>query len=203
MGPLSELQLSHLKSSSSSSILIGPCTGCHYLVIEIVDVLRCDLSPHSERKRPVTKSMMSYGMTRSALLVAILHCCPPPHGTYCPSLIPKEYKLHSSVFAFSLRKVDLALFLDPSVSVIWTIHRKWWWMARWFKLITAHSWWPRSAALRLQVEHKRPALDDGHKQPPGLITKLAKLLKIEKGNCFYRFILGGSPTLDQEASSHI
>ena len=62
VGPLSELQLSHIKSSSSSSILIGPCIGCHYLVIEIVDVLRCDLSPHSERKRPVTKSMISYGM---------------------------------------------------------------------------------------------------------------------------------------------
>ena len=53
----------------------------------------------------------------------------------------------------------------------------------------------RSAALRLQVEHKRPALDNGHKQPPRLITKLAKLLKIEKGNCCYHFILGGSPTL--------
>ena len=65
----------------------------------------------------------------------------------------------------------------------------------------------RSAALRLQVEHKRPALDGGHKQPPRLITfpvgKLAKLLKIEKGNCCYHFKLGGSPSLDQEAYSHI
>ena len=42
---------------------------------------------------------------------------------------------------------------------------------------------------------QKAALDGGHKQPPRLITKLAKLLKIEKGNCCYHFILGGSPTL--------
>ena len=120
---------------------------------------------------------------------------------------PKRVQTTSICFCLQFKKSWFGPFLDPSVSVIWTIHRKWWWMARWFKLITAHSWWPRSAALRLQVEHKRPALDDGHKQPPGLITfltgKLVKLLKIEKGNCCYHFILRGSPTLDQEASSHI
>ena len=143
VGPLSELQLSHLKSSSSSSILIGPCTGCHYLVIEIVDVLRCDLSPHSERKRPVTKSMISYGMTRSALLVAILHCCPPPMAHIVLTLNPKRVQITFICFYPQFKKSWFGPFLDPSVSVIWMIHGKWLWMAWWFKSITAHSWWPR------------------------------------------------------------
>ena len=119
------------------------------------------------------------------------------------TIYPKRLQITFICVCLQFKRSWFGPFLDPSVSVIWMIHGKWWWMARWFKLITTHSWWPRSAALRLQVEHKRPALDDRPKQPPGLITKLAKLLKIEKGNCCYYFILRGNPTLDQEASSHI
>ena len=97
---------------------------------------------------------------------------------------PKRVQTTLICFCLQFKKSWFGPFLDPSVSVIWMIQCKWWWMARWFKLITTHSWWPRSAALRLQVEHKRPALDDGHKQPRGSSLNLQSFWKLKKKTAF-------------------